>query len=218
MSMGKKIAVWVGAVFFVFMAALTVWARISYQNSLPIVGMDVPRAGALSFQYTAFGTARSADRGFTVKVEFPAESVQGEFPFYRDDTVTLTFPNLSGAAADGVIERVDRTDAEISVTVFFSQAETLAGDSVQVDLSKQSRQLDSLLPAAALYQDNVGSFIWLVDEAQGAWGKEYVVEKKYVSVQMSDGTNFFLTSAVDKPVVVSTTRPLFDGQAVRFYP
>lgn len=84
------------------------------------------------------------------------------------------------------------------------------------------RNIQSLctVPAGAIYEDaNGNTFILLVQERRGAWGKEYVCVKQYVSVSESTNTNVVLNGidALKYPVVTGSDKPVSDGSVVRFY-
>lgn len=215
--MKKKILIAVGVLFLAVMAGLTVWSRSIYQNSLPLVRLEIPRTGSLHFQYDVYGTAREAEDGLRVQIELPAGETAGDFPFYRGDAAQLSFPNEANSSTQGRIEDVSYAEDGIRVDISFSRAAVQAGDSVAVTLQKQSRETEGLLPSAAVQADS-DPYLWLVDEVRGPWGPEYVLVKKYVSVLADDGERVMLASSVDKPVVVAASAPLSDGQAVRFYP
>lgn len=214
----KKITIMIGIAFLAAMVGFTVWSRSIYQNGLPVVKLDLPQADSFTFSFKGYGAAAVGGADGEVKIHIPKEEIKGDFPFYRDDSVDLTFPNERNATKQqGKIRSITDTKDGVDVLVGFSPQNTQNGDSVVVEMKKQSKELSNVLPQAALYSDPA-PYVWLVKETKGAWGPEYVAEKAYVSVLLDDGEKFATGSAVDKPVVVDASAPLQEGQAVRFYP
>ena len=77
------------------------------------------------------------------------------------------------------------------------------------------------VPPEAVYADAQGkTFILLVKERKGVWGKEYVCVRQYVSVSEKGKTRAIL-NGIDElkyPVVTGSDKPVSDGSIVRFYP
>lgn len=80
------------------------------------------------------------------------------------------------------------------------------------------RTLENTLPQEAVHTSGADSYVWIVKEVQGAWGKEYAVEQRYVACRSIDDGRVYLLGRVDSPVVISSDKPLLPGQSVRFYP
>ena len=215
--MKKKIVGTVGVIFLVVMVGLTVWSRGIYQNSLPLVRLDLPRTGVLSFHYTAYGKVRATENGLWTDVLIPSEEITADFPFYRGDTVELTFPNEINSKTQGYIEAIDNAEEGIHVEVSFSRSSVQDGDSVTVELHKRSQEMENVLPSTAVHLDD-SPYLWLVQEQQGPWGTEYIAVKKYIVLLADDGEKAAIAVAVDKPVVVASSEPLTEGQPIRFYP
>lgn len=217
--MKKKLIIAIGAVFLAVMAGLTIYSRTSYQNSLPLVTLDIPRTASLLFHFQATSTAQLLDEDTcTVDIHIPSEDLLGDFLFYRGDSAELTFPNVAGLSETGNIKQITYKEDGVDVRVTFPVHDgVLGGDSVVVTLKKTSRELDNVLPASVLRNDG-SDYVWLVKEAQGPWGTEYVVTKKYVGLLASNGEQAALSTGISLPVVLTTDKPLTEGQAVRFYP
>ncbi|WDV45614.1 hypothetical protein PV797_19295 [Clostridiaceae bacterium M8S5] len=82
----------------------------------------------------------------------------------------------------------------------------------------KSKHYDCILPVGALYTDDDNrNYILLVIEKNGAWGKEYVCELKYISVIENSGTHVALkvNKMIENPVVVSSDQPIFNGSEVK---
>lgn len=76
------------------------------------------------------------------------------------------------------------------------------------------------LPRAAIYEDSAGkTYILLVKEQQGAWGKEYICVKQMVVVSQTDGRFVFVQGVGEfrYPVVTGSDQPVGEGSKVRFY-
>ena len=217
--MRKKIVIAIGVVFLAVMAGLTLYSRTVYQRNLPLVTLDIPRTASLSFCFQGTGTAQMSDGNTcTVNIHIPSETLLGDFLFYRGDGAELTFPNVAGLSETGKIEQITYKEDGVEIRITFpAQDNVLEGDSVVVTLKKRSRELNNVLPITALCSDGA-DYIWMVEETQGPWGTEYVVTKKYVSLLASDGEQVALSTVISLPVVLTTDKPLIEGQPVRFYP
>ncbi|MDR1131899.1 MAG: hypothetical protein LBL15_05730 [Oscillospiraceae bacterium] len=222
--MKRKITLTVGAVFLVGMAVFTVIARNNYRTGLPVVELGLPFADKFIYDFKEYGAAHITDASeggaYTVTVHISNDSLAGDFPFYRGDAVDLTFPNEQNSTPQqGIVQNLIYTADGIDVVVEFSNEGVQEGDGVIVAMHKKSGEYSPCLPRSAVHYDAENlPYVYLVAESPGPWGREYTVARRQVSVLLDDGDKVALAGALDKPVVLSSSAPLQDGQSVRFYP
>ncbi len=90
------------------------------------------------------------------------------------------------------------------------------GQMVNVYLSDTSPLYNTVVPLSAVHEDMGEIYVYYVYEADGLFGKENRVKKSTVTKQDENDFNMAVEGDVGAgQVVVSTTRPLSDGQRVR---
>lgn len=87
---------------------------------------------------------------------------------------------------------------------------------VELGVVQVEKEIFYTVPASAVFEDGLSEFLWLVEESDGPWGKEYRVQKKYISVFQVDGETAWISSTVDLPIVIGTDVDLYEGQPVQF--
>ncbi len=102
------------------------------------------------------------------------------------------------------------------LTVYAQRRYTAMLPQVELGPAQGAGTFNLTVPASAVFSDDTDTYLWLVSEIQGPWGKEYVVEKGYVSVLRAEGDRVYLAGQARKPIVIAADRPLLPGQAVRF--
>ncbi len=102
------------------------------------------------------------------------------------------------------------------LTVYAQQRYTAMLPQVELGTAQGAGAFSLAVPSSAVFTDGGETWLWLVSEVQGPWGKEYVVEKGYVSIFQAEGDRVYITGQVRKPIVIAADRPLLPGQAVRF--
>lgn len=77
---------------------------------------------------------------------------------------------------------------------------------------------DYILPIESIHKDAENrNYILLVNERDGAWGKEYFCESRYVCVLDSDKHNVALkiNKGLQNPVIVSSNPAILNGSEVK---
>lgn len=91
------------------------------------------------------------------------------------------------------------------------------GEFVNGYLGRSNTSYDNLVPAGAVYEDNNGSFVYVIDETKSPFGNTYKVRRVDVDVLATDGA----TSAISGEglesslIVVRSDEALENGQRVR---
>jgi hypothetical protein len=226
----KKITIIVAVVFFGAMALLTVWSRTLMQDNLPKVQLVIPTTGTMDFFYTKYGVAAmnmpKDEYGYSVEVHFDASEQMGPFMWGRGEKVYVTLPaaevGIDGIDKDAYVQNVIASDVGFDVTVGFTIVGTKAGDSVVVNFRKRTPELYPLVPVAAvhdMYNSISGAYVYVVGVHDGAWGREYTIEKQDVTVGITSGSYVYLPAAsFTKPIVLNADAPVFEGTRVRFFP
>lgn len=81
-------------------------------------------------------------------------------------------------------------------------------------------EYDCVVQKSAVFTDPSGAkYILVVQQRDGAWGREYVCLRQFASVEAETETHAALIcDAPNYPVVTGSDKPLQDGSVVRLYP
>lgn len=218
----KKTMIALLTLFFAFMAAITVWSCISYQNSLPQVELFLPHTGDLTIGHTKNGRVeiieQSGEYTCQTQVSLSKDECFGHFLWMSGEQVSVAFSET--IVCDGFILDVSTLGEEYLVTVGFSYDKALVDEEVTVSFRKTYPELDNLVPIETIHGLDPASgqgWLYTIAKQQGAWGDVYIVEKEAVTVIFTDGTNAYLSGFVCRqPIVLSSDLPLGEGMEVRF--
>ena len=144
-------------------------------------------------------------------------------------TATLTDED-AGRLAEGSALTVRQSDKEgtasvaalnpsesgVQLTAYLESGNWKAG-AVSITAELSSTAYDQTLPASALYQDNTGSFVYVIEERSTVLGLQYVLICAPVTCLETNGSTAAVSGLFDPSaqVVVSTTRTLQEGARVR---
>jgi hypothetical protein len=123
------------------------------------------------------------------------------------DTVQLS--NTSHVLT-GTVARITPNAGGKTARIIVDSAELSAGETFEVQFEKRSFTLFTLVPNAALHQDNDGYFVYQIKRRKGILGEEYYVDRlnvytgdgDYQNTVIIRGITFFepLASVSDKPL------------------
>ncbi|RYD02141.1 RND transporter [Desulforamulus aquiferis] len=134
------------------------------------------------------------------------------------DTVSVNIFSLVDKKTEGKIERiVDNSQykgEEKDLWVDVSLEGLTGGEKGQVYLSKKTKQYTTLVPNSAVYNDSIGSYIFVLKSRKGPLGTESYLQKMEVIVEDTDSTKSALTSMVIDEVVIQSNKPVEDGDKV----
>jgi biotin carboxyl carrier protein len=122
----------------------------------------------------------------------------------------------SSRTLEGVVSRVKPVTGGKTVDVTVRSAEVRPGETFEVIFEKSSGTPYTLVPNAALNQDNDGYFLNLVKRRKGILGEEYYVERLDVYIGDSDRSNTVIVRGVTffEPMVLRSTGAVVSGDAV----
>lgn len=94
------------------------------------------------------------------------------------------------------------------------------GVSAKLEVSKRSEQYRAVLPLGALRSDGQDDFVLVLQEKQTVMGTEQTVVKMAVTVEEQDSQSVAVEGAFlgDEQVVVSSNKPIEEGDRVRLEP
>ncbi len=90
--------------------------------------------------------------------------------------------------------------------------------SITAVAGKSNKDYEMVVPASAVYEDNSGLFVYVVDESSTPLGEKLVVRKVSVTEEESDGSRTAIKGdGIDKDalIVVRSDKPLNNGDRVR---
>lgn len=104
----------------------------------------------------------------------------------------------------------------MQLTAYLESGNWKAG-AVSITAELSSTAYDQTLPASALYQDNTGPFVYVIEERSTVLGLQYVLIRTPVTCLETNGSTAAVSGLFDPSakVVVSTTRTLQEGARVR---
>ncbi|MDR0708664.1 MAG: hypothetical protein LBF77_01190, partial [Spirochaetaceae bacterium] len=117
---------------------------------------------------------------------------------------------------EGIVSRVKPFDGGKTVSVTVHSGEVRPGETFEIIFEKNSAAAYTLVPNAALNQDNDGYFLNQLKRRKGVLGEEYYVERLDVYIGDSDRTNTVIIKGLTffEPIVLRSTKPVISGGAV----
>jgi hypothetical protein len=152
------------------------------------------------------------------KAIFKVES-DGFIEFYKTDVVTLNIISTRGKMIKTTIADIIYEENIANVVIEFNDEEELEGATVDLEASKVTAVIENVFPLDAIYEDEKGYYMYQVKQSDGAWGKEYNVQKVPVTIFVGDSSRASVYSYELKyPVLLNSEVEPYDGMRVRFYP
>lgn len=132
------------------------------------------------------------------------------------DSISI-IPQFENKIIDKTIEKIITTNNGKKIIVNIDGKDFLGGERYKYRIVKKSRSFDTLIPNTALGKDNSGNFVFLVDEIEGALGKEYYVKKEYVGIGDNDNHSTTILRGLDNSnnVIYDFNKPIYEGCRVR---
>lgn len=118
---------------------------------------------------------------------------------------------------DGVVTKVSPGDNNKQVTISFNSDEVTAGETFDVEFSKESTTSYTLVPNGAINKDSSGYFIYMIEKRKGVLGDEFYVKKVPVYVGDSDNENTAVIKGLNffEPIVLFSNKLFSDGETVK---
>jgi hypothetical protein len=122
----------------------------------------------------------------------------------------------SSHVLEGVVSRVKPSAQGKTVSISVVSGEVTPGETFEIIFEKNSAASYTLVPNAALNQDNDGYFLNQIKRRKGILGEEYYTERLDVYIGDSDRTNTVIIKGVAffEPVILRSSKPVVSGSAV----
>lgn len=148
---------------------------------------------------------------FSTKIEHDDENIVS---IGDSISIILKFKNKT---IDKKIEKIITTDNGKKIISDMDEIDFLGGEKYKYRIVKKSKSFDTLIPNTTLGKDNSGNFVFLVDEREGALGKEYHVKKAYVSIGDNDNHSTVILRGIDNSnnIIYDFNKPIYEGSRVR---
>ena len=151
---------------------------------------------------------------YTVTFKFPAKSVESLDPGTEISTDSYwveecTVKNIKPDPKDPRNTKLVKCD--VKAQMFFP------GELVTGYVGRSGSSYDYLVSSGAVFKDNNGSFVYIIDETKSPFGNTYKVRRVDVSVLATDGV-YTAISGEDlksKIILIRSEAALEDGQRVR---
>ncbi|MCT4563920.1 MAG: hypothetical protein N4A68_06315 [Maledivibacter sp.] len=120
-------------------------------------------------------------------------------------------------AIDASIKKIVNKSNNKELICEIDEKDFLGEEKLKYRIIKKSKSFNTLIPNTALGKDNSGNFVFLVEEREGALGKEYYVKKEYVTIDDSDNLNTSIINGVDSStsIIYDYDKPIHEGSRVR---
>ena len=106
----------------------------------------------------------------------------------------------------------------LNVTVDVPKGAVEAGTSVDIEIIQKSPNYNTIIPIEALYEEQTGYYVLVLQEEKGVMGSELVVKRFEVEVADKNGSKAALAEGMltgEQEIISSSSRPLEDGSRVR---
>jgi multidrug resistance efflux pump len=100
--------------------------------------------------------------------------------------------------------------------VFDVNGDVALGQQVTINIYKQGRNYDQIVPNAAIREDASGRFVLAMRQKSGPLGSRYTLERVSVTVLESDSTRSAISAALEygMPIVTAANKPVAAGSRV----
>ncbi|MFA6337328.1 MAG: hypothetical protein GXZ12_03745 [Clostridiaceae bacterium] len=112
----------------------------------------------------------------------------------------------------------DASDPRNKRTVKCSiEGNVMPGEQITVVADRANSDYDCVVPSSAVYEDNSGTFIYVVEQTSTVLGNKCIVHRVKVTVEATDGARTAISgeNIEGAQIVVRSEKPLHDGDRVR---
>ncbi|MBP6873253.1 MAG: hypothetical protein KBC52_01090 [Clostridia bacterium] len=112
----------------------------------------------------------------------------------------------------------DASDPRNKRTVKCSiEGNVMPGEQITVVADRANSDYDCVVPSSAVYEDNSGTFIYVVEQTSTVLGDKCIVHRVKVTVEATDGARTAISgeNIEGAQIVVRSEKPLHDGDRVR---
>lgn len=157
----------------------------------------------------------SPNKGFEVEVILDSE--ESEY-LEIEDSVQMFLKGGSRGTIEGKIRSIENAeDADKKLAVVeLEDTELKGGEIVEFYMRKPVGSYTYLVPRQALRTDEMGKYVYILEEKSGPLGKEYYVVRNGVTEGDSDNSNVGILSGLmgDERIVVRSSKSIHDGSQV----
>lgn len=186
----------------------------------PVRGM-VTKVEITTGDFTSDGTAiRLADTSKGGRLVVPVDKFNEKY-ISKGDLVTIIAGGDKEKISDYTISNISGNEEDsnlLDVTVDLPEGVLEAGMSAEIEINPKSKNYSSMIPIQALYEDQSGYYVWILQEEQGVMGKQLVVKRFGIEVLDKNSANAALADGMltnDQEIVSSSSRMIEDGSRVR---
>lgn len=134
------------------------------------------------------------------------------------ETVSVNILSLGDKKTEGKIDKIvensQHNGEEKDLWIDVSLEGLTGGEKGEIYLSKKTKPYATLVPNSAVYDDNSGSYLFVLESRKGPLGTENYLQKVEVNVEDSDNQTSALTDMVMGEVMMQSNKPVEDGDRV----
>lgn len=219
MNKQRTWAKWALIVFFAVMALLTFFSGTIRNLTLPQITTKPVTSGTITPVVSGAGMTEAGDQAevFTLRCSV---SLEDSAMLKLGAEARITNQNGGGSKAVLTAIEPDKADPTNRKELIF----TVTGDNAAPDqylslaVALETSKHDTVVPNAAVYKDSVGSFVYVVETTSSPLGSRSKVRRVDVEeLRRDDGYTAVKGELTSQDyVVILSSAPLSDGQAVRF--
>lgn len=159
---------------------------------------------------SAIAQLTDASAGFVLTAALTEEQAE---QLAEGSALTVRQEEKEGKAT---VASLEKTESGVQLTAYLP-ADGWKTGAVSISAELSSTTYDMTLPSSALYEDNSGPFVYVIEERSTVLGLQYVLVRTPVTCLENNGTTAAVSGvfAPSAKVVVSATRTLQEGARVR---
>lgn len=159
---------------------------------------------------SAIAQLTDASAGFVLTAALTEEQAE---QLAEGSALTVRQEEKEGKAT---VASLEKTESGVQLTAYLP-ADGWKTGAVSISAELSSTTYDMTLPSSALYEDNSGPFVYVIEERSTVLGLQYVLVRTPVTCLENNGTTAAVSGvfAPSVKVVVSATRTLQEGARVR---
>ncbi|MBR1691697.1 MAG: HlyD family efflux transporter periplasmic adaptor subunit, partial [Lachnospiraceae bacterium] len=161
-------------------------------------------------------TINMTGEGYTVS--FPVTTEQSSYVSVGDEAAVLNVWDES-TEAELISIKADPDDPDRSrILTFRIQGEEIVqGQSLAISVGEMQNTYDAIVPIGAVYEDNQGSFVYILHVRATPLGNRYLAERRTVDVLAADDKNAAVSAdfSSEDYVITESMEPIEDGEKVR---
>ena len=132
------------------------------------------------------------------------------------DEAELDIPSHKKFNIKGKIETITKKEKGQEIGVSFNAEDLQGGESIKFKIKKELGNFDVVIPYSAVGKENLARFVFVVKKMDSPLGKSYVIQKKLIYIQASNGEQAAVSEGLDflEPVVIASDKEIKDGEKV----